>query len=376
MNIPARKPISDRLFDNDTLFKNSRSAGTKRGKRLFSASATFILILAAFMVSGCGEKIEKKPVMLDLEGSLRLHDPVIMQENETYYVFATGGRPGRGFIPIKCSKDMITWERCGNVFKTLPVWAPIEIPGTRGIWAPDISYFNGLYHLYYSVSTFGKNNSAIGLATNKTLDPENPDYRWIDHGMVIRSTRGKDDFNAIDANIAIEDENNIWMSWGSFWGGIKMRRIDPKTGMLSTADTTLYSLSTRPRLKNHQTPPVEGAVEAPFIVKHGKYWYLFVSFDLCCRGAESTYNIVVGRSKNITGPYVDKDAVPMSQGGGSTVVKATTENWKGPGHCAILQQPGQDWLLFHAYHGETGRSELKISSLEWHDGWPIAAKLP
>ena len=84
----------------------------------------------------------------------------------------------------------------------------------------------------------------------------------------------------------------MWLTWGSFWGGIKMRRVDPATGKLSTTDTTLHSLTSRPREQ-----PISGSVEAPFIVRHGGYWYLFVSFDRCCRGADSTYNIVVGRSQ-------------------------------------------------------------------------------
>ena len=338
-----------------------------------------VFFFLALLCICAGLTLAKPPVMLELQGErgvLGVHDPAIIKEGDTYYIFATGGNPRWGFVPMKRSKDLITWERYDSVFKDLPEWAPVEIPGTRGIWAPDISYFNGQYHLYYSISTFGKNNSAIGLATNKTLDRESPDYKWTDHGMVVRSTRGVDDFNAIDANIAIADENNIWLSWGSFWGGIMMRRIDPKTGMLADDDTTLYNLCKRTRSKEHLTPPVEGAVEAPFIIQHGQYWYLFVSFDFCCRGADSTYNIVVGRAQDITGPYYDKDGVAMSEGGGSVVLKATTDNWKGPGHCAVLQEPGQDWLVFHAYHGQTGRSELKISSLEWQDDWPVAAELP
>lgn len=319
---------------------------------------------------------QNDPVMLELQGNLGTHDPVIIKEADTYYVFSTGGRPGRGFIPIKCSKDMVTWERCGNVFEDLPEWAPIEIPGTRGIWAPDVSFFNNRYHIYYSISTFGKNDSAIGLVTNKTLDSQSPDHEWIDHGMVLRSTRGVDDFNAIDANIAVEDENNVWICWGSFWGGIKMKKLDPETGMLSTEDTTLYNLSSRPRTGEHQTPPTEGAVEAPFLFRHGRYWYLFVSFDFCCRGANSTYNVVVGRSPKITGPYLDKEGKSMLEGGGSLVIEATTPNWRGPGHCAVFHDNGTDYLVFHAYHGQTGRSELKISTMAWENGWPRAAELP
>lgn len=347
----------------------------------FSNSFAIVMFLSGVFVGclmcGCAEQVTfVEPEMLALQGNLGAHDPVIIREADTYYIFTTGGRPGRGFTPIKCSSDMINWGDCGSVFERLPEWAPKEIPGTNGIWAPDISYFNGRYHLYYSISTFGKNNSAIGLATNKTLDRESPDYEWTDHGIVVRSTAGVDDFNAIDANIAIENDNKIWLSWGSFWGGIKMRQIEPSTGMLSSENTTLYTLCRRPRQGEHQTPPVEGAVEAPFIVRHKGYWYLFVSFDFCCRGARSTYKIAVGRSKDITGPYLDKEGKSMAEGGGSVILAGGEGEWRGPGHCAVLQEPDQDYLVFHAYHAVTGRSELKIASLGWKDGWPVAPELP
>lgn len=340
---------------------------------LFFVALLVLLVIgtSCFSTHGTAE-----PKMFLLEGDLRVHDPVVIKDGDTYYLFCTGGRRRTGYVPIRCSRDLHTWELCGHVFEALPEWAPQEIPGTRGIWAPDISYYNGTYHLYYSVSTFGKNNSAIGLATNTTLNPDSPDYKWIDHGLVVRSTEGVDDWNAIDANLVVEDKKNIWLCWGSFWSGIQMRRIDPDTGKLSSTDTTHYTLSTRPRLHEHQTPPVEGAVEAPFIIRHKNWWYLFVSFDFCCRGAESTYNIVVGRSKKVTGPYLAKDGTPMTEGGGTQVIKAAADTWKGPGHCAVLQEAGQDYLVFHAYDGKTGQSELKISTMKWKDGWPIVAELP
>ncbi len=316
------------------------------------------------------------PQMLELSGDLGAHDPVIIRQGDTFYVFCTSAGRGSGIVPIKRSKDMRHWTRVGSVFSALPEWAPKEIPGTRGAWAPDISHFNGKYHLYYSVSTFGKSSSAIGLATNVTLDPNSPDYKWVDQGMVVRSTQGVDDWNAIDGNLAIQDEQNMWLCWGSFWGGIMMRRIDPQTGKLSTTDTTLHNLARRPRTGPHETPPQEGAIEAPFIVRHDGWWYLFASFDFCCRGAKSTYNVRVGRSKDIAGPYVDKDGVLMLDGGGTMVIEATTPNWRGPGHQAVLQDKTGDYLVFHAYHGQTGRSELKISTMVWEDAWPRVAALP
>ena len=216
----------------------------------------------------------------------------------TYYVFVTGGRAGQGIIPIKTSTDLRRWQNAGYVMPALPEWAAREIPQARNAWAPDISVLNGKFHLYYSVSSFGSRNSAIGLATNRTLDPdERRTIGWVDEGMVLRSYVEKDDWNAIDPNLVIEDEKNVWLTWGSFWGGIKMRRVDPATGKLSDTDTTMHALSSRAREQ-----PTNGSVEAPFIVRHGDYWYLFVSFDRCCRGADSTYNVVVGRSRVITGP--------------------------------------------------------------------------
>ena len=312
--------------------------------------------------------------MLTLEGDLGgVHDPVVMKERGTYYLFVTGGRSGQGIIPIKTSPDLRRWTNAGHVMQALPEWATREIPQARNAWAPDISFLNGKYHLYYSVSSFGSRNSAIGLATTRTLDPSSPDYRWVDEGMVLRSYVEKDDWNAIDPNLVIEDKKNAWLAWGSFWGGIKMRRVDPGTGKLSDVDTTMHSLSSRAREQ-----PTNGSVEAPFIVRHGDYWYLFVSFDRCCRGADSTYKVVVGRSRSVTGPYLDRNGRSMLEGGGTIVIEAATDSWRGAGHQAILREGDRDFLFFHAYFGPgRGRgSALQISTIVWEDGWPRAGTLP
>ncbi|MBN2590262.1 MAG: family 43 glycosylhydrolase [Sedimentisphaerales bacterium] len=340
---------------------------------------TIISFITIFVISGCSTiKPITNPEMLELHGQLGVHDPVIMREGNTYYIFSTGRGRG-GIIPIKVSKDLHNWKEIGCVFSSMPEWTRQEIPRSRDAWAPDISYFNGKYHLYYSVSSFGVNDSAIGLATNKTLDPNSPDYKWEDQGLVVRSTSGETDWNAIDGNIVIENKNKIWLCWGSFWSGIKMRRIDPETGKLLSEDTTLYSLCERERSGAHQTPPSEGAVEAPFIIKHGKYWYLFVSFDFCCRGVRSTYNVRVGRSREVAGPYFDKEDKAMLEGGGSIVIqtKENAVNWAGPGHPAVLQEKDSDYLVFHAYSiPNRGSSMLNISTMAWEDGWPRVAELP
>ncbi|UCG46567.1 MAG: family 43 glycosylhydrolase [Phycisphaerales bacterium] len=347
--------------------------------KIFNTTTTAGICLLGILLARVpchGAAAHSQPQMLSLAGDLRVHDPAMIRQGDRFYIFSTGGRPGRGVIYISCSPDLHNWTRCGYVFDRLPDWSRREIPAARSAWAPDISFFNGKYHLYYSVSTFGRNDSAIGLATNLTLDPNSPDYKWRDRGIVVRSVAGRDNHNAIDGNLVLEDPDKAWLCWGSFWSGIKMRRIDRTTGKPSTEDAALYSLAARPPEASDREPGTPRAVEAPFIVRHGAFWYLFVSFDLCCRGADSTYKIMVGRSKNVTGPYTDRRGRLMTEGGGSLVLEATTPNWRGPGHCAIVQDVTGDYMVFHAYHGKTGRPELKISTIVWEQGWPRVAALP
>ena len=288
----------------------------------------------------------------------RVHDPVIIKEGGSYYLFGTG----RG-IPMHRSPDLVHWESIGQVFDSLPAWAPAAVPGVRNsIWAPDISLFNGKYHLYYSLSTFGRNTSAIGLATNVTLDPGDPRYRWVDQGKVIQSV-AENQWNAIDPNVVLDTTGQPWLSWGSFWGGLKMRRLDRETGLASRTDSTLHSLAAR---------PVDKSIEAPFIIYRDGYYYLFASYDFCCRGAESSYRVVVGRSRAVTGPYVDRYDVPMVLGG-STPLLSGAGRVRGPGHNAVIRE-GDAYLLVHHYYDaeEGGRSRLQIRPLTWtRDGWPI-----
>jgi arabinan endo-1,5-alpha-L-arabinosidase len=305
----------------------------------------------------------------------RVHDPCIAREGNRYYVFATGRAPDGGQLPIRCSADLIEWKLCGHVFDAVPGWIHEASPRTRDLWAPDISFFSGKYHLYYAYSVFGVNTSGIALATNETLDPADPKYHWNDEGLVLKSTES-DDFNAIDPNIVLDGKGQPWMSFGSFWSGIKMRRIDAATGKLSAKDTKLYSLAARVRPPDAEPRPPGlpanwQAIEAPFIVHHGEFYYLFVSFDLCCRGTKSTYRIMVGRSRKPTGPYADAEAKPMLAGGGTQLL-AGNERWLGPGGESILERPQGDLLVFHAYDAATGKPALQISDLTWEHGWPRA----
>ncbi len=304
-------------------------------------------------------------------------DPAIIRDGSHYYVFSTG--PG---VEIRRSDDLWRWERVGTVFEgALPEWAQREVPGTQFPWAPDISYFGGSYHLYYALSTFGGQRSVIALATSPTLDASTPGYGWTDEGVVVESNRG-DPFNAIDPAIIVDEDGSVWMSWGSFWGGIKMRRIDPATGKVSTTDTTTYSLAARDGVDAVRGPRDSQAIEGPYIIRHDDAYWLFVSFDACCRGAESTYNVRVGRAEKVTGPYVDRDGVPLTKGGG-TLVLAGTGMIAGPGHNSILSDGGRDWIVHHYVNVAEGPASpdaplaiprsLQIRPLYWTwNGWPIA----
>jgi arabinan endo-1,5-alpha-L-arabinosidase len=317
------------------------------------------------------------PRALPLTGDYPLaHDPSIAKDGNTYYVFTTSGPREEKQLPIRCSTDLLAWKHCGYVFDQIPAWIHESSPKTRNLWAPDISFFKGKYHLYYAYSSFGVNTSGIALATNETLDPNSPKYHWNDEGLVLRSA-ATDDFNAIDPNIVFDSKGKPWLSFGSFWSGINMRSLDAKTGKLSRKDTKTYSLASRARPEN-AAPAKPGfpadwqAIEAPFIVRHGDFYFLFVSFDLCCRGTHSNYRIMVGRSRKITGPYVDAEGKPMLEGGGTQLLVGNGR-WLGPGGQSVLQQADRDYLVFHAYDASTGKPALQISTITWEDGWPNVA---
>lgn len=292
----------------------------------------------------------------ELSGYIGVHDPVVVKQGDNWYIFYTGV----GLI-MKKSEDGVTWKDLGPIFHTNPKWFKEYVPNARkSIWAPDISYYKGTYYLYYSVSSFGKNTSVIGLATNKTLNPDDPDYEWEDAGAVI-SSNSSNNYNCIDPNMIVDESGQPWLSFGSFWTGIKLVELDPET-MKPYTDGEIYSIASR---------PVDSAIEAPYIIYRNGYYYLFVSFDFCCRGIESTYKIMVGRSSNITGPYVDKNGIDMMLGGG-TLIDAGDDRWKGPGHCAVYQSDNTAILVNHAYDAlNNGMATLQIRPLYWDsEGWP------
>lgn len=330
---------------------------------------SFILktLLLLILLSGCVASSAQAPKTST--PLIPAHDPVMVQQNGTYYMFCTG--PG---IAVWSSQDRKNWQPEKPVFAAAPEWATKAVPGfnRNHIWAPDISFHNGVYYLFYSVSAFGKNTSCIGLATNKTLDPKAMNFKWVDQGMVIQSVPGRDMWNAIDPNLIRDEAGTPWLSFGSFWNGIKLVQLRPD--LKAPAQPEQWrTLARRPRnLKLNDSLPGDGAIEAPFIFRRDGYYYLFTSFDYCCRGPQSTYKIMVGRSKNVTGPYVDRDGVALEQGGGTQVL-AGDQNWFGLGHNSVYTFEKQDYLVFHGYDAaDQGRSKLRLEKLSWDAaGWPV-----
>lgn len=296
-----------------------------------------------------------------------VHDPAILLDNGTYHLFTTGNAgDAEGFLGLRTSTDLTDWTLRGGSYAALPAWAAAAVPGATGMWAPDIVKVGNEYRLYYSLSTFGTNRSAIGLATATRIDPAAPAANWVDRGPVVQSSTS-DNYNAIDPAVFTDADGRQWMAFGSFWSGIKLIKLDPATGLRRSGDT-LRAIAARPS---------PGAIEAPFVIRHGGFYYLFVSFDSCCRGAASTYNTVVGRAAAPTGPYVDRDGKAMLDGGGTPVLasgQGTTSRYVGRGHVAILQQPGGDHIVYHAYDTQrNGAPTLQIQPLVWDaGGWPAA----
>ena len=294
----------------------------------------------------------------NLRGSLGIHDPsTIIQCNGRYYIFGT-----HGGIYSKSSADKQYWVTGPSVFATAPSWTTSYTSSLDGFWAPDVIYFNGQYHLYYAVSSFGVNTSAIGLATNPTLDTNNPSYLWTDQGPVIKSTAANN-YNCIDPSVIFDVSSNLWMSFGSYWNGINLVQLDATTGLINATNSTL----TRLAINSASGDPIE----ASYLYHHGSYYYLFVNWGACCAGMDSTYNIRVGRSTSVTGTYRDRTGASMLSNGGTLFLK-TTGKYIGPGQIGILDEGGTDCFSYHYYDANAnGAPTLDIEPLYWTpDGWP------
>jgi arabinan endo-1,5-alpha-L-arabinosidase len=295
-----------------------------------------------------------------LDGQPGLHDPsTVIAENGKYYVYATGGG-----LPVSISEDGWTWRRAGSVMQAVAGGKPgpdVIARGGNNTWAPDVIRIGDKYFLYYSAPGT-QPKSAIGLLVGKTLDPASPDYKWEDAGPVVWSD-GVEDSNAIDPGVFRDPTNGtLWLTYGSYFGYIRLVELNPKTGQ------RLY-----PNVK-----PVNIAInsEASIMIFRDGWYYLLVTHGSCCAGANSSYNIRMGRAKKVMGPFLDNMGIDMLQGGGKLFL-GSGGRYVGAGHFGLLDLG--DGVQKFSCHFEAdldrgGVSVLEIRPLLWHDGWPVAGE--
>lgn len=300
-----------------------------------------------------------------------VHDPVMAKEGDTYYIFSTGMG-----IQQMTSKDRQTWIVLPQpVMTVIPGWTSDSVAGFNShVWAPDIIRWHNRWWMAYSCSTFGKNSSAIGLISSRALGIN----LWKDEGCIITSHEQQDNWNAIDPNFIIDDSDQPWLVWGSFWDGIQLARLDTTMHIAPGEQPRTIARRYDPSYKAAAPNPTSkyagtNAIEAPFIFRHGPYYYLFVSWDYCCRGAKSNYRVVVGRSISVQGPYLDREGKDMAFGGGTIILEGDKQQWEATGHCAAYTlDDGTDLFICHGYSvTQNGAALLIQRPITWtSDAWP------
>jgi len=296
--------------------------------------------------------------ILQVDGPPALHDPsTVIQADGKFYVYATGNG-----LPAFESNDGWTWRRTGSVMQAVPGGKPgadVIARGGNNTWAPDIIHVGDKYFLYYAAPG-AQPKAAIGLLVGKTLDPDARDYTWEDGGPIVWSD-GVEDSNAIDPGVLLDPTNgSLWLTYGSYFGYIRLVELDPKTGKRLHPDRK----------------PIDIAInsEASVMIYHDGWYYLMVTHGSCCVGANSTYNIRMGRARKVTGPFVDNMGIDMLQGGGKLFVGSAGRRI-GPGHFGLLDLgDGVEKFSCH-YEADLDRggiSVLGIRPLLWRDGWPVA----
>lgn len=340
----------------------STKVGVKSWLNLRIAGWLSLLIMAFAPAA-----MAQEPVM----GNYWAHDPSTMIKNGTrYYIFTTGSG-----VPNKYTTDLRNWTAGSLVFPAgPPAWVTNAVSGfdpNNWSWAPDVAFFNGKYHLYYSVSAWATIDSVIGLVTSPSLTSPT----WTDQGKVVQSdaagyTQPETDttgFNCIDPSILVDTNGTVWMSFGSYSSGILVTQLDPATGKRLNTNSLTATLVANNAAGGGWGSSIEGS----FIYQRGSYYYLFVNYGGCCSGIESTYNIRVGRSATVTGPYLDKNGINMVNSGG-TMLLESTGRYIGPGHPGILNDNGTNWFTYHYYDGnDNGVAKLGLNRIDWTpDGWP------
>ncbi len=320
-------------------------------KSRFRLAAVLAAALLALAPTSASAGTAPYPDPAPVTGDVTVHDPTMIRlADGEYVVYST-----HNGLEARTSWDRVHFTRDGSAFPTTPAWWTTYSSGSDP-WAPDVSYHDGRYLLYYAVSSFGSNHSAIGLATSRTGLPGS----WTDHGIAY-SSQSTDNYNTIDPNLLVDGSGRWWLTFGSYWSGIYTVAVDPATGK-PYPGAARHHLATR--------PDAPYAVEAPVIVRHGGYYYLFASYDRCCAGVDSTYKIKVGRATSPTGPYTDENGVNMLDGGG-TLLLASHGRYIGPGGQSVLRDRTGDTLVYHYYDGsDNGTPKLGLNRLQWAGGWP------
>ncbi len=277
-----------------------------------------------------------------LEGQIGIHDPsTIVQCDGKYYTYGTGGS-------ALVSDDGWTWR------------AGVR-PARAGL-APDVIHIGDRYYMYVAANIGAQPKAAVNMIWSKTLDPNSPDYKW-EEGGVVASSDGVEDCNAIDPGVFLDpNDGRLWLVYGSYFGYIRLVELDPKSG----------------KRRNPNEVPRNLAIncEASDLIYHDGWYYLLATHGSCCRGADSGYNIRVGRAKKVTGPFVDHLGIDMIQGGGK-LFAGSGGRVVGPGHFGLLDL-GQGVQRFSLHYeadlDRGGASVLDIRPLLWMDGWPVAGQ--
>ena len=277
-------------------------------------------------------------------GAPYIHDPSTIAECDgKYYTFGTGGG---GLV----STDGWSWQ------------SGAERPG--GGAAPDVLKIGDRYLVIYGATgggLFGGHNGRILTMWNKTLDPKSPDFHFTDP-IQVASSDGMEDCDAIDPSLFLDPTTGrLWVTYGTYFGSIRLIELDPTTGK---------------RMKGNVEKDIAIDCEATDLIWRDGWYYLLGTHGTCCDGVNSTYNIVVGRSRSVEGPYVDNVGRPMLNGGGRMVI-AAGDRVCGPGHFGrTVIDEGVEVMSCHfeADFDRSGRSVLGIRPLLWRNGWPVASQ--
>ena len=289
------------------------------------------------------------------------HDPTMYRDENGYILMSTNNN-----LAMWTSEDMVKWSAKGQIFSDSPQWLKDAVGGkTDGLWAPDLFHFNNQYGVFYCGSVFGKRTSAIGVVTNANLDFSSPADGWTDQGEVTRTTNSNN-YNAIDADVVVTPDGEYWMTYGS-WnaGGIRLIKLDPKTGKQASDDKTNYQIATRGG----------SGIEGPSLIEHGGQYFLFTAWDVCCKQGDeieqTTYKTAVGRADKVNGTYVDRNGKKLNDGGG-TILMQRYSRYVGPGGGEAFKDLNRIRFVHH-YYDLTGDkfNHIHIRDVVFSDdNWP------